>query len=327
MKFKYLVILLIITVSSACSQSRTKSLLIPVQENDFKLVYKPKGDVFFGPDTATLKEGEWYEDWVPNDHGFIKADDGKWHLFGITHPYIDPKDGGIHKGENASFHAVSTVNTFKEAFVEDHFEDKPKVLPPQERPGEGIANHAPYVIKKDDLYYMVYGPSPIRLAVSKDLYKWEVKAQLFAQEGGSRDPSLLVHNGKYYMVYCSKNSVLLRESDDMLTWSEPKIIFTSVIYEPESPSLIFHNGTYYLVVCSWDGIWDKKELVGAYQEQSYVLQSDDMFNFGENADKQVATLLGHAPEIFQAEDGQWYISSAEWPNRGVSVDKLNWVEK
>ncbi|MDU0353403.1 family 43 glycosylhydrolase [Paraglaciecola aquimarina] len=327
MKFNYWMTILVVLVGTSCTLSSSKSVLVPVQQNNFILVYQPKGDVFFGPDTKTLKEGEWYDNWVPNDHGFIKADDGKWHIFGITHPYIAPKHGDIHKGENASFHAVSTTTNFKDAFVTNHFIDKAKVLPPQDRPNEPIVNHAPYIIKKDDWYYMVYGPSPMRLAVSKDLYEWQSKGNLFHQEGGARDPSLFVQNGKYYMVYCSQNSVLLRESDDMLTWSEPKTIFTSVIYEPESPSLIFHNGTYYLVVCSWDGVWDKKELVGAYQEKSYVLQSDDMFNFGKNSDKQVATLLGHAPELFQDEDGDWYISSAEWPNRGVSVDKITWVEK
>ncbi|MEJ2383420.1 MAG: hypothetical protein P8Y54_03385, partial [Xanthomonadales bacterium] len=39
------------------------------------------------------------------------------------------------------------------------------------------------------------------------------------------------------------------------------------------------------------------------------------------------TLKSHAPEIFQDETGNWYISSVEWPNRGVSVDKLEWVEQ
>jgi arabinan endo-1,5-alpha-L-arabinosidase len=37
------------------------------------------------------------------------------------------------------------------------------------------------------------------------------------------------------------------------------------------------------------------------------------------------TLNAHAAEIFQGENGQWYISSVEWPYRGVSVDKLYWI--
>lgn len=88
--------------------------------------------------------------------------------------------------------------------------------------------------------------------------------------------------------------------------------------------MIFHNNTFYLFVCSWDGIWDQKDIVGAYQQKTHVLQSDDPLNFGTDDEKQVALLNAHAPEIFQDEAGHWYISSVEWPNRGVSVDRLSW---
>lgn len=311
-------------------------VLVPEQANEFVHIYKPAGDNFFGPDTKNLKEGEWYDDWVPNDHTFVKADDGKWHIFGITHPLVetDPLQDGIHDGEFASFHAVSSVKDFKGALVENHYSDLPKILPPKERPGEILQNHAPYIIKKDGVYNMVYGHSPIRLAVSSDLSNWEPKGNLFSETegekdmevlfGDARDPNLLVHDGKYYMVYCSTKSVNLRVSEDFVHWSEPKTIFKTETFDPESPSLIFHNNTFYLFVCSWNGEWDQKEIVGAYQYKTYVLNSDDPLHFGTDFEKSVTTLNGHAPEIFQDEDGQWYISSVEWPNRGVSVDKLYW---
>lgn len=320
----------------ACGENKasvniSQKTLIPVQAHNYTWVYQPKGDYFYGPDTTLFKTGQWYNEWVPNDHAVIKGNDGKWHIIGITHPYVPPHEKEIHQGEFASFHAVSKAGLFKETLKINHYDDQAKILPPSKRPGEPANNHAPYIIKKtvnnDDWYYMVYGPSPIRLAISKDLYQWQPKGNLFHQTGGARDPSIFVHNNTYYMVYCSKNSVLLRESKNMMTWSEPTTIFTSVLYEPESPSLLFHNNRYYLVVCSWNGKWDRKTVVGAYQEQSYVLQSDNFLDFGENSDKQVATLLGHSPEIFQDEDGDWYISSAEWPNRGISIDKLTWQEK
>ncbi len=57
-----------------------------------------------------------------------------------------------------------------------------------------------------------------------------------------------------------------------------------------------------------------------------MLQSDDPLNFGTDDEKQITTLNAHAPEIFQDEKGDWYISSVEWPNRGVSVDRLFWEE-
>jgi beta-fructofuranosidase len=319
-----------------CTNRKEEKRLIPRQANAFIWVYKPAGDYFFGPDTEYLKEGAWYDEWVPNDHTFVKAEDGKWHIFGITHPLVEsnPLQAGIHDGEYASFHAVSSTESFRETLTEFHYTDLPKVLPPKDRPGEILANHAPYIIQMDGLYHMVYGHSPIRLAVSPDLSNWEPKGELFRESdeahsnpqlfSDARDPNLLYHEGNYYLIYCSTKSVNLRESRDLIHWSLPQTIFETRTFDPESPSLIFHNQTFYLFVCSWDGIWDQKEIVGAYQHKTYVLQSDDPLDFGTDEEKQVATLNAHAPEIFQDEQGQWYISSAEWPNRGVSVDKLTW---
>jgi len=324
------------TVTEDTKNREQVKVLIPGQANEFVWVYKPAGDYFFGPDTEYLKEGEWYDEWVPNDHTFVKAEDGLWHIFGITHPLVesDPLQAGIHDGEYASFHAVSSATSFRETLKEHHHSDLPKVLPPNERPGEVLANHAPYIVKKDGLYHMVYGHSPIRSAVSSDLSEWEPKGNLFLETdeardlnqlfGDARDPNLLFHEGKYYIIYCSTKSVNLRESEDLIHWNQAQTIFKTETFDPESPSLIFHNNTFYLFVCSWDGIWDQKEIVGAYQHKTYVLQSDDPLDFGADDEKQVAILNAHAPEIFQDEGGQWYISSVEWPNRGVSVDKLSW---
>jgi arabinan endo-1,5-alpha-L-arabinosidase len=209
---------------------------------------------------------------------------------------------------------------------EHHYVDLPKVLPPKERPGEVLANHAPSIVKKGGLYHMVYGHNPIRLAVSSDLSKWVPKGNLFSDADGARDPSLLLHNGTYHMVYCSVKCVRLRTSRDLIHWSEPKTIFAAQTFDPESPTLIYRNGSFYLFVCSWDGIWDQEDIQGAYQHKTYVLHSKDPQHFGIDDEKQITTLKSHAPEIFPGEDGQWYISSVGWPHRGVSVDRLDWVE-
>ncbi len=308
------------------TSTKSQRVKTPRQANQFVHVYTPAGDFFFGPDTQSLKEGQWYDVWVPNDHTFVQDDDGKWHIIGITHPYVnpDPAYGGIHQGEYASFHAVSSGGAFESSLTEHHYTDLPKILPPKERPGEPLANHAPYIVKRDGLYQMVYGPSPVRLAVSKDLSSWEPKGELFSQKGGARDPSLIRHKGTYYLSYCSRRSILVRSSRDLLNWSEATTIFTADSFDPESPSLVFYNDTFYLFVCSWDGVWDHKEVQGAYQHKTYVFQSDNLLDFGVGDEKRITTLNSHAPEIFAGEDGQWYISSVEWPNRGVSVDRLYW---
>lgn len=312
-----------------CNQQVSKKALIPQQDNEFVWIYKPAGDYFFGPNTKQLKEGEWYDNWVPNDHTFVKGPEGEWHIFGITHPLVEttPLDQGIHEGEYASFHAIASKNNFTETVKEHYYTDLPKILTPKDRPGEVLANHAPYIIKKDGLFQMIYGHSPMRLATSSDLNKWEPKGELFSDDDGARDPNILFQDGIYYVVYCSIKSVRITQSKDLVHWSKPKIILKTNNFDPESPSLIFHNNTFYLFVCSWDGNWDKKTIQGAYQHKTYVYNSNDITNFGADNEKEITILNAHAPEIFKDEEGQWYISSVEWPNRGVSVDKLNWIEK
>ncbi len=85
-----------------------------------------------------------------------------------------------------------------------------------------------------------------------------------------------------------------------------------------------HPGNYYLFVCVWNkykfklldiddafpqitNVYVSKKIEGPYEESSIV-----------------TTLNAHAPEIFQDEVGDWFISSAQYPYCGVSIDKLYW---
>lgn len=317
--------ILVIILNCHITEAQEKKY-IPIQANDYIRVYKPDGDYFFGPDTPNLKEGKWYDEWVPNDHTFVKADDGKWHIFGITHPLVEtkPLNKGIHEGEYASFHAVSGATSFIETVKEHHYNDLPKILKPKDRPGEIPANHAPYIIRKDGLYQMVYGHSPIRLAVSSNLYDWEPKRELFSDPDGARDPNLILYRGTYYLTYCSIKSVRMVTSKDLIHWSKPKTILKTNKFDPESPSLILYKNSFYLFVCAWVDDWDGTDIQGAYTHKAYVYNSDDLSDFGIDDEKEITVLNSHAPEIFQGEDDQWYISSVEWPYRGVSIDKLNW---
>ena len=303
-----------------------KDFFIPSQENKFVHIYQPQGDYFFGPTTEYLTEGTWYDEWVPNDHCFYKAKDGLWHIFGITHPLVEsnPLNLGIHDGEYASFHAISNEKRFSKTVKSGHYKDLPKVLPPSQRPGEITANHAPHIITKDGKYLMIYGHSPIRMAVSDDMMNWKPTGELFSDKDGARDPQIIEHNGIYYISYCSHKSVRMVQSSDLKTFSEPQIILQCTHFDPESPFIAKYKNEFYLFVCSWDGVWDMKDIQGAYQHKVYVYHSDDLTNFGIGNEKEITTLNAHAPEIFEDENGQWYISSAEWPNRGVSVDKINW---
>jgi beta-fructofuranosidase len=195
-------------------------------------------------------------------------------------------------------------------------------LPPGERPGEKPENHAPYIIKRDDLYYMVYGPTPIRYAVSEDLLKWTPRGPLGnAPEG--RDPNVLFWDETYYLVVCGVHDVRIATSKDFAEWSpHPPILIMNQGVDPESPSLVRHNDTFYLFVCGWNGVWDRKELQGAYQHVTYVYRSDNPFKF--DLQDNVTTINAHAPEVLQDKQADWYISSVEWPHRGVSMARLVW---
>lgn len=307
-----------------CSMSgdrMSRHAKVPRLEGPYVRVYRPAGDRYPGPDTHELKAGEWYADWVPNDHAFVKGPDRRWHAFGITHPLTSTAN--VHDGEFLSFHTVAPEGALKDVRREDSWRDLPKVLPPASRPGEILENHAPCIVEKDGAFWMIYGPSPMRLAVSTDLMTWEAEGPLFAETTGARDPCVMFLNGLYYMVFCTQDSVGLRTSQDLGQWSESRLVLRMPDgVAPESPYLLRHDGTFYLFVCGWDGVWDRKDVLGAYEHRTWVFQSDDLTCF--DGRREITTLDTHAPELIQGEDGQWYISSAEWPQRGVSLARLVW---
>ncbi len=306
---------------TACGQGEPK-VFIPVQDDAFVHIYAPKGDTFPGPDTEQyLKTGEWHDEWVPNDHCFVVGDDGTWHMYGITHP-LTPLDN-VHEGENQLFHAMSPKPNFKESLYDDAWIDQPKLLAPEDRPGEIYPCHSPYVVRMDGLYYMVYGHSPMRFATSTDLMNWTPIGEVFDEEKGARDPHLLKVDDTYYMTFCTERNVGMRSSKDLKNWTETQIVFESTEFDPESPSIIHYDNRFYLFVCSWDGVNVTNDVPGAYQYDTYVFVVDKL---GDKFDAQlpITQLKGHAPEIFQDETGDWYFSSVEYPFRGVSVDRLRW---
>lgn len=308
------------TRESGQGGSQLKRQLVPVIAGEYVHIYDPQGDVFSGPDTEDLKAGKYYPLWQPNDHCFIKGPDDYWHAFGITHPASEPGQSR-HQGECVSFHAVSPGKMFAGSFRQRSWIDKPKVLPPAQRPGESSANHAPTIVKQGDLFNMIYGPIPFRMAVSKDLSDWEPKGPIHINEKYGRDPSLLVWKGTYYLVYCAGNVVKASTSRDLVDWTEPVEIFRGEVatYQCESPTLIRNDGRFYLFWCLWD---TANKNGNGYDERSFVYCSNDPLDF--HGRLLVAELAAHAPEIFQGEDKAWYISSAQYPQRGISVARLNW---
>jgi len=299
-----------------------KKIVTPRIASAWITVYRPGADIFPGPSTAELTAGKRYDVWVPNDHTIVLGPEGRWHAIGITHPITSPAN--VHDGEQQLFHALAPAGPLASVIAEGLWTDQRKLLAPADRPNEIAPIYAPCVMRVGSGgYAMVYGPDPIRLAISTDLTSWWPCGALFHEEPTTRDPDLLCYNGLFYMVYCSVDRVMLRTSPDLRGWSEPHVILQMPHgIAPESPSLRSVNGAFYLFVCGYDGKWDMKTISGAYQHRTWVYRSDDPLNFDPAAP--ITELAAHAPEVFQGEDGRWYISSVEYPRRGLSIARLDW---
>lgn len=76
---------------------------IPFLSGDYVNVFRPSGQAYPGPDGEELRRGAYYEEWVPNDHAFIRDGGGNWRLFGITHPLTSVAN--VLEGEVQLFHA------------------------------------------------------------------------------------------------------------------------------------------------------------------------------------------------------------------------------
>ncbi|MCA9417491.1 MAG: hypothetical protein KC917_14520 [Candidatus Omnitrophica bacterium] len=305
-----------------CGAAMGEAFGVPKIAGDYVNIYQPAGDAFQGPSDEPLEAGIYYEDWVANDHCFVRDEGGRWHLFGITHPESGLEN--VHAGEYQSFHALAPEGSLSQTLSVGAWKDQPKVLPPKERPGERPENHAPSIVQVEGVYHMIYGPTPLRHATSNDLYDWKPQGPL-KNSIVSRDPCLFFWENEWHVLTCGVFDVRMAVLRNFSNCEEPRVIFEHASgVDPESPTLIQRDGTFYLFVCDWNGVWDKKDLWGAYQHLTRVYRSDDPFHF--ETENEIAQIDAHAPEIIRGEkENEWFISSAEWPYRGVSIAPLVWT--
>ena len=259
--------------------------------------------------------------WYLNDHTFIKASDGIWHFFGITHP--EPADP---VNEHVFAHA-----TAPELF--GPWTKEPFALHLDRDYGE---THlwAPHVIDVDGVYHMFYcGGSEdltayeINLATSTDLYHWKRRPEgpLFRDGYEARDPFVIRIADQWVMYYCGTSEpsfgyhvVLYRTSSDLQNWSERNIAFTARRQgtgggTTESPFVVQHEGKRYL-------------FIGPRPSQKYyvgtdVFVSDDPFNF--DIGNRVGHIASHALEVVTDGEKQ-YVSHAGWGQGGVYLAPLYW---
>jgi beta-fructofuranosidase len=286
---------------------------IPRIGGEYSRIYFPEAGPFAGPDSENLTAGQFIENWIPNDHTFVKDPEGRWHAFGITGPET-PKN---HEAEWQAFHIVSEPRPVRELMDRRHWTEHPKVLAAADRPGERKDLWAPFVVEQDGLYHMFYGPCEMRMAVSENLFDWEPQGAVFEQEGHARDPWIVDIGGLWHMVYIAGSDLYIRASKNLREWSDTPVKIFSMPRPgaPESPMLIQYKGLYYLFWTIHDGH------NGPYDNRTFVYCSSNPLDF--SGSNELTMLTAHAPELID-DGGQWFISSVERPRRGVSLALLVW---
>ena len=260
-----------------------------------------------------------------NDHTLFRDANG-WRLIGIT------SKGGGPPMERYFINASGSSLT-------QQFSERGAII------DTGTLSWAPCVIKEKNLYFMYYGPSPTKMAVSVDATEWmgyEIKLSA---------PFLACHRDHYviktgeseWLMYAAGitteglSSISCLKSTDLYNWSFCSYALRCGENAPlktpwgalESPVVIKRDGLYYLFVTYTDS-GDK-----TYSD-TLVFVSENPLDFGEyNANGSgavpVAKLFAHAGEVI-CENGKTYITTCGWPEKPipnpgcVSIAELEWVE-
>ena len=261
------------------------------------------------------------EPWYINDHTFIRAGDGTWHLVGITHR--EPADP-----DHESFFLHATAPD-----VKGPWKKQAPVMHIDPAFKETVV-WAPHVVAHDGRYWMFYCAGGtdheqfhIHLATSTDMVNWTRHAAnpMIVDGYDARDPMVLQDGGQWILYYCATETpkggnhvVKAVTSRDLAHWSAPRIVFRSpqkgTFGGPtESPFVVHRNGKYYLFVCT-----------NAPYNTSAAYMSDNAFSF--DPANVAMTFPAHGAEVIRAADDRWYVSSCGWEQGGVYLADLNWDE-
>jgi beta-fructofuranosidase len=257
--------------------------------------------------------------WYINDHTFIRAEDGKWHLFGITHK--EPANAQQEK-----FFAHATASDLMGPWTKHA-----PVMQVDEKADETVV-WAPYVLRNDGVYWMFYCAGGrehtkfhIHLATSPDLWHWKRHpANPMVVDGyDARDPMAMRFKDEWLLFYAAtskpeggNHTVKVATSRDLSHWSNKKEVFRDPEIgtyggPTESPFVVARNEKYYLFVCTNHG----------YNETA-VYESDTPLHW--DAANLVGKFPAHAAEVIQTPEKKWFVSRAGWGQGGVYLAELTW---
>jgi arabinan endo-1,5-alpha-L-arabinosidase len=260
--------------------------------------------------------------WYINDHTFIQAGDGRWHVFGITHREpLDP--------DHETFLLQATAPA-----VTGPWRKLAPVVNADTAAGETVV-WAPHVIAHDGRYWMFYCAGGtnheqfrIHLATSPDLATWSRHPDnpMVVDGYDARDPMVLRVADEWVLYYCAtepaqggNHIVAAVTSRDLVHWSKRQIVFRSpekgTFGGPtESPFVVARKGKYYLFVCTNEPY-----------NNTAVYVSDTAFSW--DSQNIVMTFAAHAAEVIHASEHQWFVSSAGWGQGGLYLADLHWDDE
>jgi len=291
------------------------------QENEFFVptIEGPFWRIGEAPDLDSLNGPDLDRQHVV-DHGFIRDNNGKWHLWACIRGtrvgrLLYAWEGNSLSDQNI-WNQKGVVARASEAWGE-------KVEPAEQM-------QAPYFMQIDGSYYCFYNSAGIRIMYSPDGAHYSRmpirdSSNLLYEKGG-RDVMVHYEDGRFY-AYSTistvaldgwlRGFVIVRTSTDLKNWSDYTIVSEggragNGAVSAESPFVQKYRGYYYLFRSS------------SSTGSTFVYRSKDPYNFGvNNDDKLIAELPVWAPEIMLHEE-QWYISDiADF--QGVKLAKLNWI--
>jgi len=274
---------------------------------------------------STPDVGEYNTDkQEPVDFAVWQAADGTWQLWScVRHTKIGGKNRLLYGWEGASIEQAN----WKPVGI---------TMKAEEKLGETLGGlQAPYVVKHDGKYHMLYGDfNRICRAESADgknftkVIQPDGKTGMYADGEFTRDPMALKIDDLWY-VYTTSDpyeqcAIRCRTSPDLQNWSRYSITVasggqaTASKRAAECPQVVKHNGLYYL--------FRTQNYRGTPHTQVYV--SSDPLHFGNNRDEwyYATTLFLAAPEYVQ-HDGKEYLAYLNPTLDGIRAQKLSWVPK
>jgi arabinan endo-1,5-alpha-L-arabinosidase len=272
---------------------------VPYVDGSFARVFRPAGTRYL------------------NDHTLARGPDGRWHLYGITHPST-----GMPQAERSLLHATAPA-------LAGPWREEPDVLMAM---GAEQVLWAPYVLAVEPgrwaMYFWAGTPDQrTQRADSVDLTSWTRDPR---SAPGGRDPFVLRVGARWYLYSVGVSAamhgtILVTSSDDLEHWTTP----TTALEDPElilgwgnleSPTVVERDDGFYLFLT-------RTSEANVDYARTVVFHSADPQRF---AWAPVTEMLTHAAEVFEA-DGQWYITAAGWTSmlgdrwRGLSIARLGWA--